>query len=993
MTSFEDFVKDVMQARSKAATFHKVDLHIHSYESPDFPKLGDKPNSATGLTDDDHNAEAQNIVDAAKQVEDLRLIAITDHHLSRAAAETSALSDQDLVVLPGMEVTLQATIFPDSSVHVLAIFPEHYSSEDIQQVFPPDCNLPKYESRTEDCVVKMAVEEFIGQVHCLSGICIAGHVNSDQGVRSFFRDSNVKLLKAVMQRKELQRRKKQGPLGASEEAQLERLSVQIKELEDETQNRYLEFLSTHQFDAVEVQRSSDYQFYAGVHTDELGIRPIPCLLGSDAHNLQDIGLEGSTTYVKMTTPSFRDLRRALLDPGARIRYEDTIQRPRIARILGIRFRGGFFQEHTLGFSDNLTCLIGGRGTGKSAAIEALRYLLEHNLDHLPREKRDDIDKRRNHTLADVQMEVLFVDRNGDQIVMQREYEASCTDCYDVDGTRRDEIDVSVASNLDVKVYGWGEIEELARSRREQLKLIDGFIPEAQNHINAVKDCIQKLETNTRQIIAWAQEIELLRPQTAELPAKEKALNRLSTEELDAIFTDFDRNETASSAIEVFGSVINGLRSRFIDENANPYQLVEEIEQALDTALSDLDACYEWREGFKAAIKEQATELQDRYKALLEQFDTLGRVIDERIKLLNAEHTSIENELNKQAEEAEEDFQSLVSRRRRLTEDVSGLRAIQKQIEDKQAAIEELMERRLQEILPELQSKRRQLTRIRRAKIREINQRLLQLGAAATVSIDLRHQKEREPFRLALGAPDPGAPDGILKGVYRWYKKYDYAGLYARRHSPHTFVQAVLNPSDFSALRAKKVDGDGITNEIITQERAEQVADYLSPHIESGEPYYDPQKLEQLLELEHLDTEDLPIICLDNKPIENLSPGQRCSTLIPIILLESDCPLIIDQPEDNLDNKLVFDLVVDILRGLKEKRQIIVATHNPNIPVSGDAEQVIVFESSSRERCEDVHQGSIDKEDIVDQIKAIMEGSEEAFRIRAEKYGYRLDFIG
>ncbi len=87
------------------------------------------------------------------------------------------------------------------------------------------------------------------------------------------------------------------------------------------------------------------------------------------------------------------------------------------------------------------------------------------------------------------------------------------------------------------------------------------------------------------------------------------------------------------------------------------------------------------------------------------------------------------------------------------------------------------------------------------------------------------------------------------------------------------------------------------------------------------------------------------------------------------------------------------MVVDILRGLKEKRQIIVATHNPNIPVSGDAEQIVVFEASSRECCEVVHQGSIDEEAIVDQIKAIMEGSEEAFRIRAEKYGYRLNFIG
>jgi len=659
MTSFQDLFKAVMQARSKAAMFHKVDLHVHSYESPDFPKLGDKPHCATELTEDDHSARAEDVIDAARQVEDLRLIAITDHHLSRAAAEISALSDQDLVVLPGMEVTLQATIFPDSCVHILAIFPEGYSSEDIQQIFPPNCNLPKYENRIEDCVVTMPIEKFIEQVHDRGGICIAGHVNSDQGVRSLFRDSNVKLLRAAMRRKELQRRKKKGLLESLEEEKLQELNAQIKGLEDQTQNRYLEFLSSHRFDAVEVQRSSDYQFYTGVHTDELRIRPIPCLLGSDAHNVQDIGLEGSTTYVKMTTPGFRDLRRALLDPGARVRYEDTIQHPRIARILGIRFRGGFFHKHTLGFSDNLTCLIGGRGTGKSAAIEAIRCLFEHSLEHLPREKCDDIQRRRDHTLDGTWMEILFVDRNGEPIVMQREYESSRTCCYDVDGTRRDEIDVSVASDLDVKVYGWGEIEELARSRREQLKLIDGFIPDAQNRINTVKDCIQKLEANTRQVVELAREIELIRPQTAELPAKEKALDRLSTEQLDAIFADFDRNETASSAIEVFNLVISGVKLRFSGEDSKLYQLVEEIEQALDTALPDLEA-YEWKEAFQGTVREQAAELQNRYEGLIEQFDALKRVIDERIELLHAEHESIEDKLNKQAEEAEEeDFQSLV----------------------------------------------------------------------------------------------------------------------------------------------------------------------------------------------------------------------------------------------------------------------------------------------------------------------------------------------
>ena len=991
MTDFQDLSGDIVQARSNAATFHKVDLHVHSWESPDFPKVGDKQNCVAELTEEDRDAQAPDIIAAAKKLEDLRLIAITDHNHSRAAAEISRLSDRNLTVLPGMEVALQATIFPDSRVHVLVILPEGSSSEDIQQVFSPDCGMPKYDSRTRESVARTPIDEFINEVHSLGGLCIAGHVNSSEGIRTLFRAGNVQLLRAEMRRKELERREEEGKLGRQEETQLKKLAAQIKELEDDTQKRYLEFLSSHKFDAVEVQRSTDDQFYRGVHTDELGVRAIPCLLGSDAHNLHDIGLSGSTTYIKMTTPGLRDLRRALLDPGARIRYEDTIQRPRIARILGIRFNGGFFQEHTIGFSDNLTCLIGGRGTGKSAAIEGLRYVFEHELDHLPKDKRDDINGRREHTLTGTLMEVLFVDESGDHMVLRRQYDRPRTKCCDVDGTERDEIDVSVSSHLDVRVYGWGEIEDVARSKRGQLRLIDGFVPEAKERIHEVENCIQKLESNTRQIVELAAEVQQLLPRIAELPAIEAALERLSTKELNAIFAGFDRNESAVSAVQVFSSAVSALKARFIDEDGNAYNLVDDMEQLLATVLPDLEA-YGWKEELQTAVEAQAGTLQNRYQALLEQFDALEDMIEDRTKLLEAERRRIEVELAKQAGEAkEEDIQSLIARRRSLTEEVSDLRAVYKQIKDKQTRIDELMGKRRMEVVPDLQSKRRRLTRVRRTKINAINQRLKQLGTMGIVSIDLRHQKEREPFRIALGAPDARAPAGVLKHVDRWYKSHDYAGLYTRRHSPHTFVRAVLN-EHLPALCVRHADKDGVVHEI-TRERAEGVAEHLSPRLERDEPYYEAAKLEQLLELEHLDTEDLPIICLNNEPIEDLSPGQRCTALIPIILLESNCPLIIDQPEDNMDNKLVFALVVDILRGLKEQRQIIVATHNPNIAVSGDAEQVIVFEAYSGKCCEIPYQGSIDDEQVVDQIKAIMEGSEEAFRMRAEKYGYRLDFIG
>jgi len=94
---------------------------------------------------------------------------------------------------------------------------------------------------------------------------------------------------------------------------------------------------------------------------------------------------------------------------------------------------------------------------------------------------------------------------------------------------------------------------------------------------------------------------------------------------------------------------------------------------------------------------------------------------------------------------------------------------------------------------------------------------------------------------------------------------------------------------------------------------------------------------------------------------------------------------LDQPEEDLDNRFIYEDIVNILRNLKSKRQIITATHNANIPVVGDSELIIVLDKQE-EKCQIVDMGSIDKESIKEQVKRIMEGGEEAFKRRAEKYG-------
>lgn len=118
----------------------------------------------------------------------------------------------------------------------------------------------------------------------------------------------------------------------------------------------------------------------------------------------------------------------------------------------------------------------------------------------------------------------------------------------------------------------------------------------------------------------------------------------------------------------------------------------------------------------------------------------------------------------------------------------------------------------------------------------------------------------------------------------------------------------------------------------------------------------------------------------------LSLGQQQSVLLALILSsDSKRPLIIDQPEDNLDSEFIFQTFVPVLRRAKERRQVIIVTHNANIAVLGDAEQLIVFKSNS-EQSKIVARGSIDDPEAREAACKILEGAREAFTRRAKIYG-------
>lgn len=131
------------------------------------------------------------------------------------------------------------------------------------------------------------------------------------------------------------------------------------------------------------------------------------------------------------------------------------------------------------------------------------------------------------------------------------------------------------------------------------------------------------------------------------------------------------------------------------------------------------------------------------------------------------------------------------------------------------------------------------------------------------------------------------------------------------------------------------------------------------------------------------------LTLNDRLIEELSPGERGLLLLIfyLALSKDKTPIIIDQPEDNLDNQSVYKKLVPCIREAKKNRQVILVTHNPNIAVACDAEQIIVASIGKVNSRISYNSGSIENDELNDKIVEILEGTQPAFELRKSKYNF------
>lgn len=964
--SFEQLRTQIQRTLKNSASFYKVDLHVHSKDSYDFAKK-DKPPSQKDI-----DCQPIDFVEHALK-NGIQMISITDHNRCGYAFQVKNAADEfqktgqdkyeynSLKVLPGCEISLD---YNGRTLHVLAVFPEETSEHEIENIFDETGIDPNPSSRAKDSKVTLIkLKALLEKVKRKNGICIACHINETNGLREEIKKLNEgHILKLEKKQQGL---KDEGNTTESDNLQHEIIKAK-QNIEDQfRQEVFIDSL----FDAIEIKKPEERRHFENVEIQNKRYTKA-CVINSDAHYLDQIGLKTNITRIKMDKPGYNGLRKAFQDPKTRIRFEEELPQTETKKIIGLRIDKGFLDGQVIGFTENLNCLIGGRGTGKTSLIEIIRFLME---EKIPTLRKDDINSLMRKVFEGAVATMIFQDENKNQYVLQRLLSQDRTSCYDIFGLPLEDISVKDSQLISVDIYGWSEIETIARDPKEQLELIDKFIQGIEALKTEEKDIISKLKTNAQNILDKLRRKNENLPSISTLSEKKIELEKLKT-------TMLDEAEVKTQQITNESSIISFIKTEVerIKTSIETLDIKTEVDAFFDSLKKELDSKdilnKEWFNNLYLKIEPFKGKITAGYDTLIRQFDQILKTVKDETPSLSSKHEEISKQFQTLIESTKQaDVRAAIQRRQSLYKEVQNMELKKKEIDKLEEEIQALLKGRKEELIPSLEQTGKQVFQLRSTQISNLQEQLNRISTDVQITVKVIERGNNEAFKQAL-------EDIYLKNIPLKYKDRRIADTISSQFTPTEFVKTIYK-QDPSLLVTKSKEQKKFS---IETDHAQTIITHFLPADENRH-----EKTKVLFELEVLDNPDLPQIFLKDgeKPrlIQELSPGQRCTALLPIILLESKNPLVIDQPEDNLDNRLVFNLIVNTIRDLKEKRQILVATHNPNIPVSGDAEQILVFDSDGDHGYIDVR-GCIDNEKIIKKVKEIMEGGEKAFLTRAQKYG-------
>ena len=679
-------------------------------------------------------------------------------------------------------------------------------------------------------------------------------------------------------------------------------------------------------------------------------RPLAVLNASDVNDPEDLKREGASCFIKMSAVSVEAFRQAFLDPASRIRLHSDLKPEPHAEFLAVTWEGGFLRDTAVHFNENLNVLVGGRGTGKSTMIESIRYAL--GLDPLGEEARTAHEGVIRHVL-----------QSGTKVSLLVRSHKPSERCYTIERSVpnppvvKDEAgEVLTLSPQDVmpgvEVFGQHEISELTKSPEKLTLLLERFVDRDPALSGRKSQVRLALERSRSRIVDVRRELQRLDEQLAALPGLEETQKRFQEAGLE------ERLKEKSLLVREERLFSN------LDERLDQYRaLHNELADGLpvDTAFVSSKAL----EGLPNA--DILSEIEGILGTLSGKLEALGEQFGKAIAEADRAIAETKSRWSERKTAIEDTYEKLLRELQKSKIDGAEFIRLRQQIEDLRP-LHDRLERHRRDLEAHEAQRRNLLAEWEDIKAAEYR---LVATAAKRVSRKLR---DRVQVRVTMaGNRDP------LERLLREVGGNLAAALERLRGQDQLSLREL-------ARRCREGKDALRTHYNLPSGAAERIAQA------------DPELFMRIEELELPATTEIELnTAPDGAPanwqtLQALSTGQKATAVLLLLLLESDAPLVVDQPEDDLDNRFITEGVVPIMRQEKRRRQFVFSTHNANIPVLGDAELILGLAATgeAREgqaRIAPQHMASIDSRPVRELVEEILEGGKAAFEMRRSKYGF------
>lgn len=649
--------------------------------------------------------------------------------------------------------------------------------------------------------------------------------------------------------------------------------------------------------------------------------------GCDCKSIGDIG-KGKTTYLKVGAFTFEAVKFALVDYLNRI--ATTPPKQENSYVKSVAFEGDKLDGRVIDLSPELNTFIGIRGSGKSTILEAIRYALDIPFGKNAADREYKEGSLRNALGSGGKITLVAIDRHRQEYEVRR-IVGEQPDVY-VGGKLQPGINIRETILHKPIYFGQKDLSNTGQGFENDLveKLVGDKLADIRQAIAVQRQSVVELTNRLQKLsdVGEKQREYEAKKQDAEFRLKifkqhgvEEKLQKQVAFEQDAR-TIQDLSEFVSGYIQELDDFV----ARYTDEFTSRGKYISKQNQQFFSEVFSI------------------------FGRVADGFTELNKVIAQA-KISSAELKGRVKEFEALRNTLKEQFADVA---RKLSEELksSGVTAIkpdeflrlQKAIENASQILKVLTKEREQQIA--LQT---------------------QLSSALTSLNEQWHQE----FRLIKLELDKINQQETALQIEIEYKGDKVAFL---KYMKDLFRGSKLRETTLDALVSNFTDGAGIYREL---DKAKAMVGGSAATFEE----YVQQNLSALL------TWQVPnaySIKYHGKHLKNHSLGQRASALILFVLSQRENDVIvIDQPEDDLDNQTIYEDVIKLVRRLKPKTQFIFATHNPNIPVLGDAEQIIACAYTEDSIQPTV--GSIDTPMLQEAIVSIMEGGSEAFERRKEIY--------